>query len=154
MAPELLWLGLAVAFLWAVTPILQKLALVDGTDKLTIVLLTGAVTMLAGGAYLAASPTRRARIVSDLGGGRIRWRTLGLIVGVALGNLLATFLFLHLLGRYEAYVVNTITYVTPAFTLVLAAMFLGEEPTAMSALGVALVIAGVACVGLGARQKR
>ncbi len=55
------------------------------------------------------------------------------------------------LGRIELSLLNVMQYLTPVFTIFLAALLLGERVGCFQGFGIALVLAGVAAIGRGKR---
>ena len=84
--------------------------------------------------------------------------TVALAIGV-LGTAVALFFFYRLLNRYGAARASLVTYLLPPVALVYGALILDEQVTLNAALGLVLILAGVA-LGSGAdgllrrRRKR
>lgn len=65
---------------------------------------------------------------------------------VVLSMFLSIIIYYRLLEKYDVHKVAAITYLSPLFTMVIAAVFLKESVTIYSALGVILIVAGVLCI--------
>ncbi len=142
---ELLASGLSVAAMWALGPLLQKIVLGRGVSSVTIIAVSGIFTLSFGSIFLFA---KRHDIYKDLG--KLDLEILGLIAfaGIVCG-LLANYIFLGMLSKYDAYLVNAIAYSSPVFTLVFAMWLLGESISMVSILGFVLLTSGLVLITMG-----
>ena len=130
--------SLFVAFLWALGGILQKYSLRTLSPKMLFIIGGALFSVLV----IAYGAIHRKEVLASFP--KIDTPTWASIIGfVTLSMFLSIILFYNLLESNDAYKVNTITYVAPLFTLILAIIFLGERPTIHAALGVGLVVAGI-----------
>jgi drug/metabolite transporter (DMT)-like permease len=73
------------------------------------------------------------------------WEALGSVAALGIaGTAIALLFFYRLLARYGASRASLVTYLLPPFALVYGALFLDERVTLSSALGLFLILAGVA----------
>ena len=78
------------------------------------------------------------------------WEAIGSIAALGvLGTAVALFFFYRLLNRYGAARASLVTYLLPPVALVYGALILDEQVTLNAALGLVLILAGVA-LGSGA----
>ena len=142
---ELLVSGLSVAAMWALGPLLQKIVLGRGVSSVTIIAVSGVFTLAFGSIFLYA---KRKELYNDLG--KLDFEILGLIAfsGVVCG-LLTNYVFLGLLAKYDAYIVNAIAYSSPVFTLVFAMWLLGESISMTSILGFVFLTLGLVLITMG-----
>ena len=132
-------LGLLVAALWAIGPILQKLVLMRGVSSTTIIIIGGIFSIIFGVVCLIF---KREDLVADFA--KLETDVLALLAFAAIfSGLVASFMFLHLLDNYETYIVNAVVFTSPIFTVLFAFWILGEPITLTSWMGVAVITAGV-----------
>jgi drug/metabolite transporter (DMT)-like permease len=82
------------------------------------------------------------------------WPAIGWLVALALTAQVAGWLLISVsLPRLPAAVTSVLLTVQPVGAVVLAMVVLGEAPSSLQLLGVALVLAGVVAVGLSRRQR-
>lgn len=149
---DLIILGTLAAVLFALAPVLQKKVLRTGQCSVaTVVAVGGLLSMIIGIVYVLFNGRKVFEEVKKLD---VSSLVLIVIAGIS-GGFLANFLFLVLLHRYDAYIVNTIMYMSPVMTLLLAYLILEEAMTWTSLLGVAFVIVGVLIIlSSAALQKK
>jgi drug/metabolite transporter (DMT)-like permease len=84
------------------------------------------------------------------------WETVGSIVALGVfGTAIALLFFYRLLNRYGAARASLVTYLLPPVALVYGVLILDERVTLNAALGLVLILAGVALgSGVGARLRR
>jgi drug/metabolite transporter (DMT)-like permease len=84
------------------------------------------------------------------------WETVGSIVALGVfGTAIALLFFYRLLNRYGAARASLVTYLLPPVALVYGVLILDEQVTLNAALGLVLILAGVALgSGVGARLRR
>jgi len=134
-----LLLSLASAFLIALTDVLDKILL--GRRVLGVLAFTtmsGIVQMLLGIALLAA-----AGFPANAPPG-----VLALVVFTGVLSAVAAYLFYKSVSQGEVGRLISILYTFPLFTLVLAALFLGEKVTSLQAAGTLLIVAGAALTSI------
>ena len=140
-APSLQWalgLALVIAALWGVQPVAQKVLVRDLGADLALVL--GAPLYLAAVACFVALRWRHIQP-------RLRRVTLAHVGIAALVTLACAFvanlIFVRLLAHHDSFWVSALAYSSPVVTTLLAMWLLRERVDAVSATGVALVVAGV-----------
>lgn len=138
--------ALTVALLWGVMPIAFKHVMSRGPASATprvVLLISAATTGLAACAYALAARQGLGRELRD-----VPARSVLIVAATALATLFfAQWVYLRLLQERQSYVVTALTYSSPVFTLLLAAVLLGEKVSFLGAAGVLLIVAGVLCLG-------
>lgn len=135
----LIALGVLVAALWALGPILHKIVLMRGISATSIIIIGGIFSILFGVVCIAF---KRHELVSDFE--KLELDVVVLLAIVALfSSVLASFIFLYLIDNYESYLVNAVVFTSPIFTLMFAFWILGEEITWLSIVGVVIITIGV-----------
>lgn len=66
------------------------------------------------------------------------------VVSVLSGGFLATLIYFYLIENHKSYLVVALTYSAPLFTALLARWWLGEDISYVGAVGVVLIVVGVA----------
>lgn len=136
--------ALLIAFMWAASGIIQKFLLRDISPRFALIVigLTYAVLLMAYG--LADLKTNIEWV------GKLKWsQWLGVGAIAALGIFVPTLMWYKLLAQHDAHKVNTLTSLSPMFTLLLAALLLKEEVSVRAAIGVALIVVGIICISGG-----
>lgn len=141
--------SLFVAFLWGLTPIIHKHVL-NTIDPLLVFVLSGIV--FGVGAIILLFVNRDGSLVD-------KFRStdtvaLAWIVAAQLVTMFATMLYLQLLQKHHSYVVTALTYSSPVFTLILAYLILNEKVSIAGAMGVLLIVAGIALLAFNERGHR
>lgn len=148
---DLVIFGTFSAVLFALAPILQKKVLRTGQCSVaTMVAVGGMLSMIVGIVYVLVNGRKVFTEVTKLDTSSL---VLIAVAGIS-GGFLANFLFLMLLHRYDAYLVNTFMYLSPVMTLLLAYLILEETMTWTSLVGVAFVIGGVLIIVSSARLQK
>lgn len=138
---DLLFNSLLVAVLWAVGGILKKVVITQISPEIAMILigLAYAIIVIIFGATKFKDTVA---VVKSLKASE--WAVIGFI---ALVSVFAANLILYrLLESNEVYRVTALTYVSPLITLFLAALFLKEEVTMLSFVGVLLTMVGIVLV--------
>ena len=140
---ELIAWSLLVAFVWGLSPILNKILIKDG---LPVEFIFAAVAVCYAACVTVFIFCNRRLIMAGLRKASISQYAIIATIGVFsafVGNLV----FMKLLSKHnDSYVVTALTFISPVFTLALAYLFLKEEVTLVSGLGVLLVVAGIIMV--------
>lgn len=68
-------------------------------------------------------------------------------VFILFGIIASQLIFYKLAHAYDIHKVTALTFVSPVFTVILAAVLLGENPTMSHIIGIILVVIGVMLVG-------
>lgn len=133
--------ALLIALFWAVGGIVQKVIIQSLSPETSMAIIGAAYALIVVvyGIYNRATVVPAALTLS--------LRQWAGVAFVAIGSIFYANLWLYrLLERHAAYKVTALTYVSPVFTLVLAAMLLGEKVTPVSIAGVLLIVLGVVMV--------
>ena len=134
--------ALLVAFLWGVQPLIHKVVLKTVGFK-TVMFVGGLVYFVCLVVFAAFCWTD---ISSDLSN-KLDAKSFALIALASfMSAFVANLLYLYVLKDHKSYVVSALIYVSPVFTLALAASVLREKVTAVGAVGVLLIVVGVILV--------
>lgn len=128
--------ALAASLLWGVAPVFGKLGLkaTDPATALVVRTMGVAVVVVAFALFTGAFPRVAA----------LSWRPIVYLLAEGLlASLAGHFAYLYALKLAEAGRVVPIGATYPLFTVIIAALFLGESITWQRGLGAALVVAGV-----------
>lgn len=136
-----LLIALLVAFLWGTLPAVHKY-LLGRHDPISVIVLSAAVYAVC---TLSLAVWYWPRIKKDVATWRPRTFAI-LAANTIIAGFVANLLYMHVLKKHDSYIVSALVCISPAFTLLLAVLFLGERPTGVGALGVVLIVAGVVCV--------
>lgn len=145
MVLPLVPVALSVAMLWGLTPILNKYVMSAHDAPPAAVLLVSGMAYLVALACFAmyhnADAIRQVRALST--------RSLSTIVLTSLlTGFVANILFIYVLHDHASYVVTSLVYSAPVFTLLLAIVVLRERVTVVGVVGSVLMLAGMLCVAL------
>lgn len=147
---ELISLGLMVAALWALGPILNKLVLVKGVSSTTIIVIGGIFSLVFG---ILCLIFKRKELIKDIE--KLDIETLILISsGSIICGIFASYIFLHILGKYDSYLVNALAYTSPIFTVVFTLWILGEPVSWISVFGMFLILTGVIVTVVGSHYSK
>jgi drug/metabolite transporter (DMT)-like permease len=131
-----------VAGLWGGSPIIHKYLLGHIDFRLIMILgsfayFTCIIILWICNWKLIREESKKLFKKPDL----IFWAFLASILTAFLG----TYLYFYVLKDNDSYIVTTLTYSSPVFTLLLAYLILNENITLMGLLGVILFIASILC---------
>lgn len=139
--------ALFVAFLWGLTPVIHKHVL--SSIRPTTVMVLGGIMYFA--CIVAYAVYHRDALVHDVVN-----LTPSIVMWVAVASILTGFvaniLYMYALKDEQSYVISALIYSSPAFTLLIAYLFLHEKLTIQGVVGVLLIVAGVTCLALGSEQ--
>lgn len=132
--------SLTVAFVWGLTPVIQKHALtsLSATTVLVLVSTVSLMCLVPFAIYNRAAIARDVR--ANLTPSALAWLVFVAVVGGFLSNLL----YIHLLKQHACFLLTAIVSSAPVVTLLLAVLALKEAITPLQAAGAALVVVGVA----------
>ena len=132
-------LALAVAAIWGLSPIFEKMSLRDAS---TTVVMTIRLIFISAVIAVFALATGKTPEMFQISG-----RTLALIlVSGVLGGVVGLFIFFSALKQGEASYVIPIAATAPLFTALYAWALLGEKLTTMRIAGIVLITVGAALV--------
>jgi drug/metabolite transporter (DMT)-like permease len=134
-------LALLVAFFWGLHPLVQK-SLVMALDTEVLIIIGGlfyfaAVIVFALFNWKSFSQNARKITVAHLA------TMCALSIITVFG---ANLIYVYILKKHEGYVISALIYSSPAFTLLLAYLFLRQEISTYGVVGVLLIVAGVVCL--------
>lgn len=137
--------SLAVAILWAASPIIHKHVFNTAHIAPTTAMILGALFF-----FLFMIPfayTERKGLREDaakLSRSVLLWLALASLAGGFLGNLL----YYRILRHHAAYVVTAIMYSSPLFVALFGVVFLRERMSVPSIVGVVLIFTGICLLAL------
>ena len=136
--------SLFVALLWAIQPILHKYAFRSGISPPMIMTVGSVFYMTCMLIYIYAHRHTLKKEASMLD-----WKTV-MYIGTAsvLTAFLANLIYFYLIKNHPSYIVMTLTFCSPIFTLLIAAFLLNEEVSYMGMVGVVLVVLGLVLIGM------
>jgi drug/metabolite transporter (DMT)-like permease len=140
MEPSVLGTSLFISFLWGASPVIQRFLM--STRPLspeTLMVFGSAIYFLCTAIYFAFN---RRKILSELS--IVSWKTLSIMIvsGVFVG-FVANYLYYKVIRNNTSYIVAALVFSAPFFTVILSYLFLKEELTFLSGLGVFLIVAGI-----------
>ena len=133
--------GLFIAALWAVSTICNKKALSHMNPEATLcatVFVTFCLTLV----FMMLHKEKIFHIEN-------KWNITTwtyVITGALIGNTIAYYLYYKMLSNHPSYLVTALTYTSPLMVTVFAMLFLSEQITLYSWLGVICIIVGVLLV--------
>ena len=136
--------ALFVAFLWGLSAILNKIAFRSGITPATALFVGGIVYVGCMTVYLAINRKKIKQDLYLLDTKTVAFIGIATFVAVFLGNVI----YFYLLKSHPAYIVTTLSFCSPLFTLALAYFFLQESVTLVGLFGVVLVVLGLICLGI------
>jgi drug/metabolite transporter (DMT)-like permease len=66
----------------------------------------------------------------------------------------ANYLYFNVIGKHSSYVVSSLIFISPLFTLILSYLFLKEDISLKSVIGVILIVIGVILVALSKSNNK
>jgi len=140
MEPSVLGTSLFISFLWGASPVIQRFLM--STRPLspeTLMVFGSAIYFLCTAIYFAFN---RSKILAELS--IVSWKTLSIMIisGIFVG-FVANYLYYQVIRNNTSYIVAALVFSAPFFTVILSYLFLKEELTLLSGLGVFLIVAGV-----------
>ena len=134
----MIFLALLVAFLYGLSPILQKVVL-NNTHKTVVLVLSSFFYFVASLVFGLYNWN-----VMKHGLLNISMSSIAILAFVAVVTaFIANLVFLTILGHHDSYFVTALVASSPAFTLALAYFFLQESINWMGVFGVMLITIGV-----------
>ena len=135
--------SLVVALLWAVSPIIHKHVFKhDKLSPMTMLVVSFPFYLVAVLLYAWVHRRQLQDDVHKLNGRVMFW----LAISSLLGGFLANVLYFQVLQHHDSYIVTTIMYSSPLFVFLLALALLKERVSAVSALGVLLIVLGTVLI--------
>jgi drug/metabolite transporter (DMT)-like permease len=142
--------SLLISFLWGASPVLHKFLFM--TNPLS------SQTMIVSGSFYYFLCTciyfyfNQKIVLSELQ--QLSYSTLAIMAfSAVLAGFFANYLYFHVLRESSSYVVSALIFSSPFFTFILARLFLREEITVKSALGVVLIVLGVVLLALSKKSS-
>ena len=136
-------LSIGIALCWAISPLLQKVVL-KSIPMPTLLMLTTA--FYSFGVFLFIYFNRH-----EVGASipKIDMKLIGIafIIGIICG-LIPNIVFMKLLKNNRSHIVTALTYSSPLFTTLFAYMFLHEQITLKSVIGVCSIVFGIIMIGM------
>lgn len=143
---EVIIVCLIISFIWGVEIVIHKHLLKDVDQKVVFVIGGTAVSicLLLYYFFNLAEINKGIRTVTP---------TQAVVISTTMifVSFVAILLYFYILSKHDSYVVSSLIYSSPFFTLLFAYFFLDEQITLVGALGVIFITIGVVCVGLNAK---
>lgn len=140
MHPEAIVIALFIAFLWGSAPVLHKIIYNSKSiSPETIIVSGGIIYFLCIMVYFLANK----EVVLDEILTVDRSTVMILLFNSLVAGFLANYLYYHIIKKYPGHVVSALIYSAPFFTLLLTFIFLQENISSISALGVLMIVSGV-----------
>lgn len=133
--------GVSVAFAWAISSILQKHVLTK-IRPLTLMFYISAILFTA---MLVTSLVYHD--ITDYNNDI--WIILEIVLIIIIEFFFAFLLLFYLIKDNDNGIVTTLSYTTPLFTLILAALFFHEKLNTKTILGVILIVVGSIMISMG-----
>ena len=134
-------IALFVSFLWGVAPVIHKV-LLEKFDPAALMVFSAPFYLIA----LVIFAAFHTKSLST----QFRKTTLEQWIVIAITSIftafLANLLYFYILAKHKSFVVSTLIYTSPVFTLILAWLFLTENINAWGLFGVVLVFLGVLAI--------
>ena len=142
MSTDVVLMAMTVALLWGVAPVVHKYVL-HGRVSEKIILVVGGV------AYFIVLMMYWVVHAPEIQHGfkTIRWLDIILIsIASVFMNLFAKIIYLNALKHAESYVISSLVYSAPLFTLLFAVLLLHEQVTLWKLVGVCMIVGGITLV--------
>jgi len=141
-------LTLFIAFLWSLSPLLEKV-LLGGLPMEAILILLALVYIICTFFYYIWHRKKVNEAIVNL-----QWKYVGIILVAAIvGAFIPNILFLKVLSNHDSYIVTSLTYLSPMFTMALAYWFLRENISLWSFFGVVLIVTGIIFIIIHEHRK-
>lgn len=131
-------LGLAVAFLWGVSPILHKNLLKDMSRHSLMVFGSVIYTIC-----ICIYAYNHKQVISEDFGNISQKSIVMLVLSSGICGFLASLWYYQLMRDHPSHIVTALTYSSPIFTLLLAELLLKEHSDTYSRIGILLITAGI-----------
>ena len=132
-------LAILIAFLWGISPVIFKYLLGD-VDMKVIMVLTAVIYTLCTALYTIPSWRDIYRSIIKINHVHMFW----IVVNAALLTFVANLLFLIALkNNSKSYVITSIAFSAPLFSLLIAYLFLNQQITYHNLIGVVLIVTGI-----------
>jgi drug/metabolite transporter (DMT)-like permease len=140
MEPSVLGTSLFISFLWGASPVIQRyLMTTRPLSPETLMVFGSAIYFLCTIIYFFAN---KSKITNEIS--KATWKTLFIMVvsGIFVG-FVANYLYYKVIRNNTSYVIAALVFSAPFFTVLLSYIFLKEELTVASGLGVVLIVVGI-----------
>lgn len=142
--------ALAISFMWGLQPVVHKYIMsVKHVDPKAVIFVGGISYTVAIVCFSGFFYNEVIRDVSQM-----NWVTIAMIATLSiLTAFVANILYLYVLRDHSSFVVTSLMYSAPVFTLIMAILLLEEDVTCLSAIGGALMLMGVMFFALNEKRK-
>lgn len=131
-------IALFISFLWGIQPIVHK-HLLNKYNLITIILISTIVNLSL---IISVSITRNKEVLVDIN--KLTFRDLFILIIVSSFTIfLANIMYYYILKDNETSIISALVYSCPAFTLILAYIFLKERLDIYGISGILAIIIGV-----------
>lgn len=129
-------LCLITAFCWSLSPVIYKIAMND-LPQCTVVVFSAFVYGILALLYFTYHREEVVLSLNAQSSTSFYWLIL-VNIAIFIGQLL----YVHSLSKEKSYIVSSITYTSPLFTLLLAWLILKEDVRLINFIGVITIVAG------------
>jgi len=141
MLDNYIFLALFISFLWGIQVVIHK-HLLTNFYFVTIMLVSNVINVSL---IIALSIYLKNDVFTDLK--KITFRDAVILVCLPIFTVfIANIIYYYILKKHESSLVSAITYSSPAFTLILAYLFLNERLDIYGLSGIFAIIAGVVLI--------
>lgn len=140
MEPTALGTSLFISFLWGASPVIQRFLMTTRPlSPETLMVFGSAIYFLCTAIYFVFN---KAKIANEIAS--TSWTTLSIMIisGIFVG-FVANLLYYKVIRSNTSYVVAALVFSAPFFTVLLSFLFLKEELTLLSILGVVCIVVGI-----------
>ena len=130
--------AIVVAVFWSISPVVYKYAL--GTaNQSSIIFISAIIYFILALIYFVFA---RGNIIKD-SSKLLRKDILGWLILANVTTFLGQIIYMYALDNHKSHVITALAFTSPLFTLLLAWMFLKEQVTTKSIIGVITIVIGV-----------
>ena len=149
MLDNYIFLALFISFLWGVQTVIHK-HLLSSLHFVTIMLVSGVINVSL---IVVLSIYLKNDILTDLK--KITFRDAVILVCLPIFTVfISNLIYYFILKKHESSLVSALTYSSPAFTLILAYLYLNERLDIYGLSGIFAIIAGVILISNNNRTSR
>lgn len=141
-------LTLFIAFLWSLSPLLEKM-LLHVLPMEAVLIFVAVIYIICTFFYYI---WHREKVNDSIT--KLNWKYIGvLLLAAIIGSFIPNILFLKVLSNHDSYIVTALTYLSPMFTMILAYWFLRENISLWSLFGVILIVTGIIFIIIHEHRK-
>lgn len=151
MTQSVVPIALIIAFIFGISPIIHKYIFN------TVPTITPQVLFLFGGIFYFLFTLVFASYEKDTLIQSIKHIPLSCIIIFLFGTIttfFANYLYFKIISKNASYLVSSLIFISPLFTLILSYLFLKEDITITSVIGIVLIVCGVILVALSSNKPK